>query len=366
MRLAFFLQNRCRAPYTLDVYCRVYPLLALTPTRCCKQQGPETAFMDRRTIFVTGASGFVGRALCHTLSTQAAFATRGAVRVAGTPLPAGVQAAIVSDLNASTDWAAALAGVDVLVHAAARVHVMNETAADSLAAFRQVNVEGTLNLARQAAAAGVRRFVFISSIKVNGETSQPGRPLRADDAPAPVDAYGISKQEAEQGLFELAASCDMEVVVIRPVLVYGPGVKANFHSMMRWVQRGLPLPFGVVDNRRSLVSLGNLVDLIVTCIEHPAAANQVFIASDGDDVSLPVLLRALGQALGRPVRLLPVPVGALKFAAGLVGRGDLALRLLGSLQVDIRKNRELLGWTPPLTLDQGLQITARSFLEHRY
>lgn len=322
--------------------------------------------MDRRTILVTGASGFVGRALCHTLSTQAAFATRGAVRVAGTPLPAGVQAAIVSDLNASTDWAAALAGVDVLVHAAARVHVMNETAADSLAAFRQVNVEGTLNLARQAAAAGVRRFVFISSIKVNGETSQPGRPLRADDAPAPVDAYGISKQEAEQGLFELAASCDMEVVVIRPVLVYGPGVKANFHSMMRWVQRGLPLPFGAVDNRRSLVSLGNLVDLIVTCIEHPAAANQVFIASDGDDVSLPVLLRALGQALGRPVRLLPVPVGALKFAAGLVGRGDLALRLLGSLQVDIRKNRELLGWTPPLTLDQGLQITARSFLEHRY
>lgn len=322
--------------------------------------------MDTRTILVTGASGFVGHALCHTLAGQGAFAPRAVVRVAGTPMPPGVQAVTVSDLNASTEWAAALAGADVLVHAAARVHVMKETAADSLAAFRQVNVDGTLNLARQAAAAGVRRFIYISSIKVNGETSLPGRPLRADDAPAPQDAYGISKYEAEQGLFELATSSGMEVVVVRPVLVYGPGVKANFHSMMRWVQRGVPLPFGKVDNRRSLVSLGNLVDLIIACIDHPRAANQVFIASDGDDVSLPRLLRALGHALGRPARLLPVPVALLKLAACVLGRGDLAQRLLGSLQVDITKNRELLGWVPPFSLDQGLQVTARTFLEHRH
>lgn len=322
--------------------------------------------MDRRTILVTGASGFVGRALCHTLSAQSAFATRGTVRVADTPLPPGVQAVTVSDLHATTDWAVALVDADVVVHAAARVHVMKEDAADSLAEFRRVNVDGTLNLARQAAAAGVRRFIFISSIKVNGEASQPGSPLRADDAPAPQDAYGLSKYEAEQALRQLAASTAMEVVVIRPVLVYGPGVKANFQSMMRWVQRGVPLPFGAVDNRRSLVSLANLVDLVVTCLDHPAAANQTFLASDGDDVSLTRLLYALGRALGRPARLLPVPSSVLRGAALLLGRHDLAQRLLGSLQVDIEKNRQLLGWWPPHTLEEGLNMTAQSFRQaHR-
>lgn len=252
-----------------------------------------------------------------------------------------------------------------MVHAAARVHVMKETASDSLAEFRRVNVDGTLNLARQAAAAGVRRFIFISSIKVNGESSQPGQPLRADDSPAPQDAYGVSKHEAEQGLRQLAAATGMEVVVIRPVLVYGPGVKANFHSMMRWLQRGVPLPFGAVCNRRSLVSLANLVDLVVTCIDHPRAANQTFLASDGDDVSLTQLLRALGLALGRPARLLPVPAGLLRGAVLLIGRRDLAQRLFGTLQVDIEKNRQLLGWYPPCTLEQGLNMTARSFLGAR-
>jgi len=319
--------------------------------------------METRTLLVTGANGFVGRALCSRLANMDNFATRAALRGTCRAPVAGVQAVSIGDLSATTDWGPALSGVDLVVHAAARVHVMKEDAADSLAEFRRVNVDGTLHLARQAAAAGVRRFIFISSVKVNGEVSLPGFPIKADDVPAPQDAYGLSKYEAEQGLRQLAASTAMEVVVIRPVLVYGPQVKANFQSMMRWVQRGVPLPFGAVDNRRSLVSLANLVDLIITCFDHPAAANQTFMASDGDDVSLTQLLQALGRALGRPARLLPVPSGVLRAAAMLLGRRDMAQRLLGSLQVDIEKNQQLLGWHPPHTLEQGLNVTAQSFLQ---
>ena len=320
--------------------------------------------MERRTLLITGASGFVGSALCQRLATVEGLTPRAALR-RGSPLSlSGIDAVTVADLSADTDWQAALIDVDVVVHAAARVHVMKETATDSLAEFRRVNVQGTLNLARQAAAAGVRRFIFISSIKVNGETSQPGQPLHADDTPAPQDAYGVSKHEAEQGLQAVAAETGMEVVVIRPVLVYGPGVKANFLSMMRWLERGVPLPLGAVHNRRSLVSLGNLVDLIITCVDHPAAAGQTFLASDGEDVSLSELLRALGQTLGRPARLVPVPAALLQTGAALLGRRDLAQRLLSSLQVDITKNHQLLGWRPPYTLEQGLAATAHAFKEN--
>jgi UDP-glucose 4-epimerase len=248
--------------------------------------------------------------------------------------------------------------VDAVVHLAARVHVMQETTADPLAEFRRVNVQGTMNLARQAASAGVRRFVFVSSIKVNGEATQLGRPFMADDAPAPLDAYGVSKMEAEQGLREIASQTGMEVVIIRPPLVYGPGVKANFAAMMRWLKRGVPLPLGAIYNQRSLVALDNLVDLIVTCLTHPAAANQTFMVSDGEDVSTTELLRRMGQAMGHPARLLPVPASWLKVAAGLVGKGDVAQRLCGSLQVDISKTRELLGWVPPVSLDEGLRRAA--------
>jgi UDP-glucose 4-epimerase len=207
----------------------------------------------------------------------------------------------------------------------------------------------------------VRRFVFVSSVKVNGEATQPGLPFKPDDASTPLDAYGISKMEAEQGLREIAAQTGMEVVIIRPPLVYGPGVKANFAAMMRWLSRGIPLPLGAIHNGRSLVALDNLVDLILTCITHPAAANQTFLVSDGEDVSTTELLRRMGQALDSPARLIPVPAGVLKAAAALLGKRDMAQRLCGSLQVDIQKTRQLLGWTPPLTLDQGLKKAAEGF-----
>jgi nucleoside-diphosphate-sugar epimerase len=313
--------------------------------------------MNRLRVLVTGANGFVGRALC----TQAA--ARGVVVRGVTRLPCdlsgGVENFVVSAVDERADWQAALAGVEAVIHLAARVHVMADKAENPLAEFRRINTQGTLNLARQAAAAGVRRFVFVSSVKVNGEMTLPSHPFKADDAPAPLDAYGISKMEAEQGLRELAAKTGMEVVIIRPPLVYGPGVKANFAAMMRWLRRGVPLPLGAIDNRRSLVALDNLVDLIVTCISHPAAANQTFLVSDGEDVSTTQLLRRMGQALGRPARLLLVPAGLLELGAALVGRRDMAQRLCGSLQVDIEKTRQLLGWRPPLTLDEGLKKAAQ-------
>jgi nucleoside-diphosphate-sugar epimerase len=271
----------------------------------------------------------------------------------------------VSGLEPDTDWQNALKGVDVVIHSAARVHVMEDKASDPLAAFRKVNVEGTLNLARQAAELGVRRFISISSIKVNGEGTSLGMPYLADAQPAPADPYGISKMEAEQGLRELAAESGMEVVIIRPPLVYGPGVKANFLNMMRWLHKGVPLPFGAIHNRRSLVALDNLVDLIVTCIGHPAAANQTFLVSDGEDLSTTELLRGMGTALGKPARLLPVPSWLLETGAAMLGKQALSQRLCGSLQVDISKTRELLNWTPPVSVDEALRKTAKHFLEQQ-
>ena len=243
-----------------------------------------------------------------------------------------------------------------MLHSAARVHVMEDTEADPLMAFRAVNVDGTLNLARQAAAAGVKRFVFISSVKVNGESTPPGRSFTEADAPNPQDAYGQSKHEAEQGLRQLSAETGMEVVVTRPPLVYGPGVKANFAALMRAVQRGWPLPLGAVHNQRSLVALDNLVDFIVTCITHPQAANQTFLVSDGQDLSTTELVRGMAQAAGVvPARLLPVPVWALQAGASLLGKGDAVQRLCGNLQVDMSKARSLLGWVPPVSVEEGLR-----------
>ena len=307
-------------------------------------------------ILVTGATGFVGGALVGKLASDG-FATRAAIRRDSVSLPVGVQTVRVGDLSAGTDWRDALSAVDVIVHTAARVHVMAETASDPLAEFRRANVDGTLHLARQAAEAGVRRFVFVSSIKVNGESSAVGRPFTADDFPAPLDSYGVSKMEAENRLRELAEQTGMEVVIIRPPLVYGPGVKANFASMMRWLRRGVPLPLGAIHNARSLVALDNLADLLVICLTHPAAAGQVFLVSDGEDVSTTELLRRAARAMGRSAYLLPIPSACLEGVAALLGKRSVAQRLCGSLQVDIEKTRRLLGWHPPLTLDQGLKKT---------
>lgn len=311
-------------------------------------------------VLVTGATGVVGGAVLARLRGIPGMHPVAAVRHGKAGAIDGT-AVTVGDLSAQTDWSSALVDIDVVVHAAARVHVMNDTVGDPLNEFRRVNVQGTLQLARQAAQCGVRRLVFISSIKANGEMTTAGRPFTADDVLSPADAYGVSKMEAEHGLRQIAAETGLEVVIVRPPLVYGPGVKANFEAMMRWLARGVPLPLGAIHNCRSLVAIDNLVDLIVTCLTHPAAANQAFLVSDGEDLSTTQLLRRMSVALGKPSHLIPVPVFLLKVGAVLLGKPDIAQRLCGSLQVDITKTQSLLGWVPPSTVDEGLKKAAEGF-----
>lgn len=313
-------------------------------------------------VLVTGASGFIGRALLERLSNEGGFTLHAAVRRPVTQPVSGVRYVQVADHGRNTVWTEAVSEADVLVHAAARVHVMNDGAADPLTEFRVANVEATLNLARQAVSAGVRRFVFISSIKVNGDGTPLGKPYGADDPPAPTDAYGVSKLEAENGLRELLRGTETRLVVIRPVLVYGPAVKANFLTMMRWVHRGIPLPFGNIRNKRSFVALDNLVDLIVACCVRTAALDQTFLAADGEDLSTTEILKRIAAAMNQRVMLFPAPIELMRGVMSLLGRGDLARRLFGSLQVDISKARSVLGWAPPVSVDDALRDTARHFL----
>jgi len=312
-------------------------------------------------VFVTGANGLVGRVLCTELCRQEHDVV--AALRSESISQAGVERVIIGGIDSTTDWSAALLNVNAVIHLAARVHVMHDAVVDPLAEFRKVNVDGTLNLAVQAAKAGVRRFIFISSVKVNGEHTLSNKPFTEADIANPQDAYGVSKFEAEQGLMLIAQQTGMEVVIIRPPLVYGAGVKANFASMMRAVKRRMPLPLGAIHNQRSFVYVGNLVSLILRCIDAPAAINQVFLVSDGDDLSTSALLRACAVALQVKSRLLPVPKKLIEVLAAMLGKKDIARRLCGNLQVDITKARTLLGWTPPVSVADGLKATAARLMD---
>lgn len=321
---------------------------------------------ESKTILLTGANGFVGKSLANKLASEKKIllrlATRSMLRETSDPR---ISVLPPMDLTAETNWHDALEGCDVVIHTAARVHVMEETANDPLYEFRKINVEGTLNLARQAAQKHVKRFVFISSIKVNGESTSSNQLYAADDIAKPEDPYAFSKYEAEQGLLLLSEQTGMEVVIIRPPLVYGPGVKGNFQRMISWLQKGIPLPLGMVKNKRSFVALDNLVSLILTCVAHPKAANQIFLVSDGDDLSTPELLKKIGRSMNKPVTLLPIPFWFLKFSATILGKKDILQRLCGSLQVDITKTCNMLDWKPVVNTNEGLDLVIQDYLNRQ-
>ncbi|MCB5196112.1 UDP-glucose 4-epimerase family protein [Deefgea salmonis] len=305
-------------------------------------------------LLITGANGFVGRTLCAFLSHEE-------IQFRAVARRDNNDAVSVGSIDGNTNWSDALLDIDVIVHTAARAHILNDVCLDPLAEFRKVNVEGTLNLARQALAVGVRRFIFISSIGVNG--NQSSQPFLESDQPNPIEPYALSKLEAEIGLRDLLAGSSMELVIIRPPLVYGAKAPGNFGRLIQAVAKGIPLPLGAIHNQRSLVALDNLVDLIFTCIDHPAAANQIFLAGDGEDLSTTELFQKMANALNVPSRLIPVPMWMLQSGARILGKSDMAQRLCGSLQVDISKARDVLGWTPPLSVDEALRKTARGFLD---
>jgi UDP-4-keto-D-QuiNAc 4-reductase len=304
-------------------------------------------------VLVTGATGFVGSVLCELLA-QSGYVVRAALR-SERSLPGCIAEKVVTgDIGAAADLGAALAGVDAVIHAAARTHVLHDSPRNA-ELYTQVNARGTVLLAQAAAQAGVRRFVYLSSVKVNGE--ETARAYSADDEPCPQGAYGVSKWLGEKGLQEVASTTGLQAAIVRPPLVYGPGVGANFLRLLRWVDSGWPLPLGGISNRRSLVSVWNLCDLLARALTHPAAAGRVWMVSDGDDLSTVELIGRLATLMGRRVRLLPVPVGALRALAAVMGRAAEIDRLCGSLRVDITPTRRVLEWTPPVPLAEGLART---------
>lgn len=316
-------------------------------------------------LLLTGATGFVGQKLVpHLLETTDTTLHLTVRSLSDQVFDERVILTRISDISPHTVWHEALVDCQVVIHAAARVHIMEEQAKDPLSVFREVNVGGTLNLARQAAEAGVRRFIYLSSIKVNGEYSLPDKPFSPEDLARPTQAYSISKYEAEQGLMDLAEKSQMEVVIIRPPLVYGPGVKGNFLSMLQLLQKGTPLPLGgLKKNKRSFVSIDNLVTLIKTCVTHPSAANQIFLVSDNEDLSTTILLRKLRQLFENQAPLLPVPSWLLNAGAILLGKKSEIMRLSGSLQVDISKSCKLLNWQPSVSVDEALYKTVKDYID---
>lgn len=312
-------------------------------------------------VLVTGGTGFVGQSLVTTLASMPDMEPVAAVRQSSGS--GGSDAMAIGTIG--VDAPPSLIGFDAIVHCAARVHVMHDESADPLAEFRRTNVGGTVALAERAAADGARRFIFLSSVKVNGEGTEPGKPYRPDQAPAPVDPYGISKHEAETALAEISRRTGMDVVIIRPVLVYGPGVKGNFLSLLGWLNKGIPLPLAGVRNSRSMVSIANLCDLIATCLVHPAAAGRIFYAADAHGLSTTELLATLGRHMDKPARLFPFPSAILGAAAGLISRRPQFDRLFGSLEVDLAENKQVLGWVPPQASDDGLRLTAQWFRASR-
>jgi nucleoside-diphosphate-sugar epimerase len=309
-------------------------------------------------VLVTGASGFIGSHLVTRIAAEG-FQPLAVLRRESSKISPDMPVIRVSDLSLTTDWSQAMDNVLVVIHAAARVHVMDDTSSDPLNEFRKVNVGGTLNLARQAAAAGVRRFIFISSIKVNGESTSNGAPFTAFDQRLPEDLYGMSKSEAEEQLLALGIETGMEIVIIRPPLVYGEGVKANFASLMKLVGKGFPLPFRAINrNKRSLVSLYNLVDLVKVCIDHPKAANQVFLVSDDDDMSTARMVELMAKVQWKANLSLPVPVWCFKLVSKLLKKEAVVDRLVGSLQLDIEHTKHTLDWVPPYTVEHGFQLAA--------
>ncbi|WP_333913726.1 UDP-glucose 4-epimerase family protein [Vibrio coralliirubri] len=310
-------------------------------------------------VLVTGSTGFVGSRVVG-LSEEREWDVVPVVRKVGQIQP---NSFVASSIDSVTDWSGAFEGVDCVVHCAARVHQMNETEQDALIAYRDINTLGTLNLAKQAADAGVKRFVFVSSIKVNGEYSEPNLPFEPNLNNTTQDPYGLSKYEAEVELAKLSRETGLEVVVIRPPLVYGPGVKANFLSMMRMIDKGIPLPFGAIKNQRSLVYLDNLSDLILTCCEHPSAPGRTFLVSDDNDVSTTQLMQIIAHAMGKSPRLIPIPMSLIQLGASVLKKQQVAQRVCGSLQVEIGLTKDILGWKPPVTFEQGIKRTVEAYFK---
>lgn len=316
----------------------------------------------QKRIFITGASGFIGSALFRLLSENTAYEVTGTCREKN---PDDNKLVALGDLDGESDWSNILIEQDVVIHAAARTHVMGGNDAVLLEEYRSTNVVGTLNLARQAAQAGVRRFIFISSVKVNGESTSNRKPYSEKDLPSPEDAYGISKMEAEQGLQNIANQTGMEVVIIRPPLVYGQGVRANFSKLLMLAQTRYPLPFRLVDNKRSMIYIDNLTDFVAHCIEHPKAANHIFLVADGEDISLSYLLTLMRASMGRFVWLVPIPISMFRMLGVILRKNDVVERLVGNLQIDSSKARQLLGWNPPFNVEQGINQTVKVFMEGR-